>query len=553
MTRLLPAVVVSSAISLFLGAFLQSAGVLSPISTERVASAEVVTGLEFTGAERDSMLEALVEQRGYYEALRGVNLSNDVPPALFFDPRVGLSHRRTFAGGSDAPRPQVAWDGTDEDLAFRSVRELGLLLRSGRITSRRLTQVYLGRLKRIGPKLECIVTLTEEIALRQADHADRELAAGTDRGPLHGIPYGLKDLFATRGVRTTWGSVPYRAQMIAMDATVVRRLEEAGAVLLAKLSVGELAWGEVWFGGKTRNPWNLEEGSSGSSAGSAAATSAGLVAFAIGTETWGSIVSPATRCGVTGLRPTFGRVSRHGAMALSWSMDKVGPICRSADDCALVLEVIRGADGMDRSVIDAPFSYAPLATLRGMRVGILQAAFDSAEGNRENDYATLAVLKKLGAELVPVSLPSYPVEPLSIILSAESAASFDELTRSGKDDLMVRQIKNAWPNVFRASRFIPAVEYVQANRVRTLLMREMARMTDSVDLYVAPTFGGDNLLLTNLTGHPCVVLPNGMTERRTPASITFVGGLFREDIMLAAADCYQRATSFHLRRPPVAD
>jgi Asp-tRNA(Asn)/Glu-tRNA(Gln) amidotransferase A subunit family amidase len=309
-------------------------------------------------------------------------------------------------------------------------------------------------------------------------------------------------LLAAKGYKTTWGSVPYKDQVIDEDAAVIKRLEEAGAVLVAKLTMGELAWGDVWYGGMTRNPWSYKQGSSGSSAGSASATSAGLVGFSIGTETWGSIVSPSTRCGTTGLRPTYGRVSRAGAMALSWSMDKIGPICRSAEDCALVFNAIYGPDGKDQTLYDVPFNFDPKIDLRKLRIGYLKMEFDSAKANKANNDSVLNVLGRLGASLVPIELPKYPTGDLSLILSAEAAAAFDDLTRSSKDDLLVRQIKNAWPNAFRTARFIPAVEYIQANRVRYMVIQDMQKLMEGIDLYVAPSFGGDNLLLTNLTGHP---------------------------------------------------
>ena len=386
------------------------------------------------------------------------------------------------------------------------------------------------------------------IGASTTQRADAEIAAGKYRGPLHGIPYGAKDLLATKSYKTTWGSVPYKDQVIDMDATVIQRLEAAGAVLVAKLTMGELAWGDVWFGGKTKNPWNLEQGSSGSSAGSASATSAGLVAFSIGTETWGSIVSPSTRCGVTGLRPTYGRVSRNGAMALSWSMDKIGPICRTVEDCALVFNVIYGPDGIDQTLVDLPFNYNPTVKPSELRIGYLQKTFEQDTTNRVNNDAVLAKLRELGANLIPIELPKYPINDLSFILSAEAAAAFDDLTRSGRDDLMVRQIKNAWPNVFRTSRFIPAMEYIQANRVRYQVIQEMAKLMSKVDVYVAPSFS-DNLLLTNLTGHPCVVVPNGFDKKGSPTSISFMGDLYDEVTVLAVAKAYQDATKFHRQHP----
>jgi Asp-tRNA(Asn)/Glu-tRNA(Gln) amidotransferase A subunit family amidase len=344
--------------------------------------------------------------------------------------------------------------------------------------------------------------------------------------------------------------MPYKDQVIDMDATVIRKLEEAGAVLVAKLTLGALAWGDVWYGEKTRNPWNLEQGSSGSSAGSASATSAGLVPFAIGSETWGSIVSPSTRCGTTGLRPTYGRVSRNGAMALSWSMDKLGPITRSVEDCAIVFDAIRGIDEKDPSTIETAFNYQHPLDLTSLRIGYLKEAFEADTLNLETNLATLRTLREMGVELIPVELPDYPTYAMSIILSAEAAAAFDDLTRSGKDSLLVRQIKNAWPNVFRAARFIPAVEYLQANRLRYMVIQEMHTIMKTVDVYVAPSFG-ENLLLTNLTGHPCVVVPNGFNEEGSPVSISFTGRLFDEATLLSVARQYQDATDFHRKHPPL--
>lgn len=522
----------------------------NPLTREMVAATENLLGLHFNDAKRDSMLGDLKDNLDNYQKLRTLTIDNSVPPALAFNPiPVGVKF--------DTKRKPPVWSAPTkmaappnlEDLAFAAVGDLAELIRTRRITSMALTKMYLDRLKKYGPKLECVVTLTEERALEQARRADEEIAAGNYRGPLHGIPYGAKDLLAAKGYKTTWGSVPYKDQMIDADATVIQRLEKAGAVLVAKTTLGELAWGDVWFGGRTRNPWNLEQGSSGSSAGSASATSAGLVAFSIGTETWGSIVSPSTRCGVTGLRPTYGRVSRAGAMALSWSMDKIGTICRTVEDCALVFNAIYGPDGVDQTVADLPFNYNPTVKLSQLRIGYLQSAFERDTTNKANNEAVLARLRELGAKLTPIELPDYPINDLSFILSAEAAAAFDELTRSGKDDLLVRQIKNAWPNSFRASRFIPAVEYIQANRVRYLVIQAMAKLMENIDVYVTPSFGGNNLLLTNLTGHPCVVLPNGFDKRGSPTSISFMGRLYDEATTLAAAKAYQDATDFHRKHP----
>ncbi|MBX7151110.1 amidase [bacterium] len=520
------------------------------ITTAVVEQAEKLIGLNFNEAKRDSMLEGLQEQLANYENIRKVNLSNSVMPAVQFNPIPGgfkfETERKPF---KSSKLDKVDMPTKIEDIAFYSVGELAYLIKNKKITSVQLTSMYLDRLKKYGPKLECVITITEELAMKQAKRADEEIAKGNYRGPLHGIPYGIKDLLSAKGYKTTWGSVPYKDQVIDENSTVVKRLEEAGAVLVAKLTMGELAWGDVWYGGKTRNPWNLERGSSGSSAGSASATSAGLVGFSIGTETWGSIVSPSTECGVTGLRPTYGRVSRHGAMALSWSMDKIGPICRTVEDCALVFNAIYGPDGVDPTLYDAPFNYDASIDVKKLRVGYLKNDFEKDSADMKYYSAVFETLKNMGVQLVPVELPKYPTFDIAIILSAEAGAAFDELTRSGKDDLLVRQIKNAWPNVFRASRFIPAVEYIQANRIRNLIIQDMQKLMTTIDVYLAPPFAGDNLLLTNLTGHPCVVLPIGFTEDHLPRTITFMGKLFGEAQILALAKRYQDATVFHKKHP----
>lgn len=524
------------------------------ITKEMVTEAEKLAGLAFTDEERELMLEDLQEYAESYEAIRKVDIGNEVMPALHFNPVLpGMqfaSEKRppVWSKVEEVKRPLAL-----EEVAFWPVTHLAELIRTRQVTSLELTQMYLQRLKQFDPTLECVVTLTEERALRQAKQADQEIAAGNYRGPLHGIPWGAKDLLAARGYKTTWGAMPYKDQEIDLDATVVQRLGAAGAVLVAKLTLGALAWGDVWFGGKTKNPWNLEEGSSGSSAGPGAATAAGLVGFAIGSETWGSIVSPSTRCGVTGLRPTYGRVSRHGAMALSWSMDKLGPMCRCVEDCALVFNAIYGPDKLDNTVYDLPFNYNANLDVKQLRVGYLKSLFDEPrednEAWRQFDLDSLEVLRKLGIELVPIKLPEDPISAMAFILSAEAGAAFDALSRSNHDDLMVRQERNAWPNVFRHAHLIPAVDYVQANRLRTIVMQHVARMMQDIDVYVAPSFGGDNLLLTNLTGHPAVVVPNGFKDNGSPTSISFVGKLFGEAELLAVAKAYQDATTFHLKHP----
>lgn len=532
------------------GIFMSAGGDTLQVKKVDIVGAEKVIGLTFTQTERDSMLKDLIDNLQSYIKLRGVEIANSVPPAMQFNPiPAGLKLETKERGFVVSKARKLEVPANIEDLAFWPVRDLAELIRTRKITSTQLTTMYLERLKKYGPKLQCVITLTEERALERARLADEEIAKGKYRGLLHGIPYGAKDLLAVKGYKTTWGTTPYKDQVIDEDATVIKKLDEVGAVLVAKLTMGALAWGDVWYGGMTRNPWNLEQGSSGSSAGSASATAAGLVAFAIGTETWGSIVSPSTRCGATGLRPTYGRVSRTGAMALSWSMDKIGTICRTVEDCAIVFNAIRGADGVDQTLIDAPFNYDPKVDLKKLRIGYLKKLFDADYDNKVNDAATLAKLRELGAELVPVDLPDYPVDAIAFILSAEAAAAFDDLTRSGRDSLMERQTRDAWPNVFRASRFIPAVEYIQANRLRRLIIQDMQKL--DVDVYLSPSFGGSNLLLTNLTGHPCVVLPNGFDAKGSPTSITFMGRLFGEATLLAVAKGYQDATDFHLKHPPL--
>jgi Asp-tRNA(Asn)/Glu-tRNA(Gln) amidotransferase A subunit family amidase len=452
-----------------------------------------------------------------------------------------------------SPAGKVKLPENIDDLAFYSVGQLGELLKTKQITSERLTQFYLDRLKKYGPKLECVVTLTEELALSQAKRADAEIASGHYRGPLHGIPYGAKDLLATKDIRTTWGAAPYTNQVFNSDATVIKRLEEAGAVLIAKTTLGELAMGETWFGGMTRNPWNLKEGSSGSSAGTCSATSAGLMPFGIGTETLGSIVSPCDRCGVTGLRPSYGRVSRTGAMALSWSMDKIGPICRTVEDCAIVFNTIYGPDGADSTLYDVPFNYDPQLDLKKLRIGCLEKDFSKERNERkDNDDAALKKIRDLGIELVPVELPNYPVDNISFLLSTEGAAAFDDLTRSGAEDMLKQQERGSWPNTFRRKRFVPAVEYLQAQRIRFLLIQDVAKLFEKVDLVVAPSFAGKGLLISNLTGNPCVVLPNGFSKAGTPTSLCFIGKLFGEAELLAVAKKYQDATDWNRKHPQLS-
>jgi Asp-tRNA(Asn)/Glu-tRNA(Gln) amidotransferase A subunit family amidase len=518
-------------------------------------------GLSYTDAELDLLLQergrfgndfaGRGDRRNAYDALRAVPLDNSVAPALLFAPLPPLTPIVNRAPRF-APSPKdVKRPANLEDVAFWPVSRLAVLIKTRQVTSVELTQMYLNRLHRYDPQLHAVVTFTDSLALAQARKADQDLAAGRYRGPLHGIPYGVKDLYAVPGYPTTWGAKPYEHQVIDVTATTVRKLEDADAVLVAKLSSGALAMGDVWFRDTTRNPWNLKQGSSGSSAGPAAAVSAGLVPFALGTETLGSIVSPSTRTGVTGLRPSFGRVSRWGVMALSWSMDKAGPLCRNADDCAIVFNVIRGADPRDPTTVDEPFPYDAEAPLASLKIGYVQSAFEGDRQGVDFDRAVLDVLRKLGATLVPIELPDRATAAMRIILNAEAAAAFDDLTRSGRDSLLVRQDQGAWPNSFRSARFIPAVEYIQANRVRRLLQEDMQRVLKDFDAYVSPSFAGQNLLITNLTGHPCVAVPTGFTNDGSPVSITFCGRMYGEAQALEVARAYQEATEWDDRHPPL--
>ncbi|HMG11899.1 MAG TPA: amidase [Gemmatimonadaceae bacterium] len=535
------------------------------ITVDTIASAEEVAGIHFDANERELMLDGLKQQEQRIEALHKVALPNSVSPAIVFDPlppgkKITPEARRPMVRSKVAARAVPA----DDELAFLPVTELSELVRRKRVTSVQLTQMYLARLKKYDPVLKCVIFLTEDRALRQAHAADAEIGSGKYRGPLHGIPWGAKDLLAVRGYKTTWGAGPFKEQVIDTDATVVQRLDNAGAVLVAKLTLGELAQGDIWFGATTKNPWKVDQGSSGSSAGPASATAAGLVGFSIGSETLGSISSPSTRCGTTGLRPTFGRVPRTGAMALSWTMDKLGPLCRSVEDCAIVLDAIYGPDGQDNSVIPAGYHWNAELSPKSLRVGYVKSAFDTpvtdpADAKRTMhatkpfDDAALDVFKRLGINLIPVTLPDLPYDAMRIILTAEAAAAFDDLTRSNRDNELVQQGKFDWPNTFRTSRFIPAVDYVNANRLRSIAIQKWDDLMRTVDVIVTPTGAANlsQLVATNLTGHPALILPNGFRDDGTPVSLTFLGGLFEEAKVLAVARVYQEATGFHLKHPVI--
>jgi Asp-tRNA(Asn)/Glu-tRNA(Gln) amidotransferase A subunit family amidase len=577
------------------------------ITKEMIDNAASMADVAIADDYKQMMLENLNEHSKGYEEIYKLHIPNSVEPALIFDPVLpGMKFETERKPMRISKGPGTVGSGAPknlEDLAFASVRELAELIRAKKVSSLALTEMYLGRLKKYDAALKFAVTLTEERALAQAKEADAEIAAGKYRGPLHGLPWGAKDLLAVKGYRTTWGAGGFESQMFDEDATVVKRLDQAGAVLVAKLTLGALAQGDVWFGGVTRNPWNTNQGSSGSSAGPASATAAGCVAFSIGSETLGSISSPSTRCGCTGLRPSFGLVPRTGAMALSWSMDKLGPICRAVEDCALVLDAIQGRDGMDRTVQSAAFNWDANLDWRKLRVGYLKTAFERkpddqqeaakeeppatpeeqkkrdeqkkrreamrarAEYDRKYNDAALAKLREMGVNLVPVEMPKFPYDAMRTMLTAESAAAFDELTRTGKDKLLTSQKEYDWPNTFRTARFIPAVEYIQAARARRMAMDAVAKVFNDFDVLVAPT-SGEQLVITNLTGHPAVILPNGLRGNDapkhpsndpsdfqnsggpgTPTSLTFLGKLYGEAELLAFARAYQEATGFHLQHP----
>ena len=577
------------------------------ITAGMIDAAAAIADVPIPAEDRQMMLSALENHAKGYEQIYQLHMPNSVAPAFNFDPVLASTRFETEKRPLRmSAAPATARRGVPkniEDVCFASARELGELVRTKKISSVALTEMYLDRIKRCDPTLHFVITRTEERARAQAKEADRDLAAGRYRGPLHGLAWGAKDLLAVKGYLTTWGAGPYKDQEIDEDATVVKRLDAAGAVLVAKLSLGALAMDDVWFGAKTRNPWNPAQGSSGSSAGPASATAAGCVAFSIGSETLGSISSPSTRCGCTGLRPTFGLVPRTGAMALSWTMDKLGPICRSVEDTALVLHAIYGPDGGDRTVQPAMFNWDAELEWRKLRVGYLKSDFErpieppkppkpesqltpdekkkfdaakarfeqfraSAEYDRRFNQAAIAKLQSMGVNLIPVELPKFPYGALTSLLDAEAAAAFDELTRTGRDKLLTLQGPDQWPNIFRCGRFIPAVEYIQANRARMLAMEAVSKAFEGFDVIVAPT-NSEQLSVTNLTGHPALILPNGLrgddappAEKNaqgeieggyggpgTPVSLTFLGQLYGEARLLAFARAYQDATTFHLQHP----
>jgi len=547
------------------GALLAVAQDEAEIKPEMVAAAARIAGLSLTPEAEKAVADGLNRKGGLlqnFEALREMGLGNDTPLALAFNPVLPGTKLPSGRSLLKTTKMRVARPRTDEDLAFLPVTHLAVLLKKRDIKSVDLTKLCLERLKKFDPVLHCVVTLTEDLALEQAARADREIAAGRYRGPLHGVPWGAKDLLAVKGYKTTFGASPYKDQTIDRNAAVFERLTSAGAVLVAKLTLGALAMGDRWFGGQTKSPWdpkNADQGSSGSSAGPAASVAAGLVPFAIGSETRGSIISPSSRCGVTGLRPSFGRVSRYGAMALSFSMDKIGPLCRTAEDCAVVLHAIAGPDGRDNTVLDVPFAWDAARDVRKLRVGYLKADIEREipddPKNPERvrrmkeaqafNKASLETIRKLGVEPVPVELPKMGSGPMDFLLTAEGAAVFDDLVRSGKLDLMSAEPeRSGWVGSFRLHEFVPAVQYVQANRARFRLMEAYQEFFKDMDVLIGSALGP-----TNLTGHPEIAFPHGFDSKGQPAVLRLTGRLFGEADILLLAHAFQQRTDFHLKRP----
>lgn len=526
-----------------------------PVTKTDLFSSAKLMDLQFTDPEIDSLFNDVLDNIANYKAMHALSLNNSTPLSLW--------HTAILPGMQfNKVQQPILWDAptsvklpTDKnELAFYSVEQLAYLIKNKKISSLALTQFFIDRIKKYGDTLQCVISIQEDIALTQAKQADAEIAAGKYRGQLHGIPYGLKDLFAVKDTKTTWGAAPYQNQVIQEDAFVYQKMKAAGAVLVAKFTLGALAMGDYWFGGRTKNPWNLKYGSSGSSAGSTSATVAGLVPFAIGTETWGSIVSPATTCGATGLRPTFGSISRSGAMALSYSLDKVGPITRSANDAAIVFNYLHGTDGKDGSAVNMPFNYAPKTNIKTLKIAYAKNYFDKIKDTNRSEFEVLKQFRKMGVELIPINFPDsgvYQFNMMDIIIGAECAAQFDELTRSGMDDALTRQTKNDWPNQFRTSRFTPAVEYINAQRHRTILMQKVNEIVAQYDAIICPSRGGGNQsAITNLTGHPVVCVPTGLDPKfQLPTGISFVGKLFDEATILTIAHQYQKATAWDEMHP----
>ncbi|MFT5217237.1 MAG: Asp-tRNA(Asn)/Glu-tRNA(Gln) amidotransferase A subunit family amidase [Glaciecola sp.] len=524
----------------------------SEFSKKDVVRSQKLLGLDFDKKYIDTLYPYLKRNKEGFDSLRKYTLDNDIFPAIQFNPLPLNFSPKPQAGFPDWEIPKnVQLPKKEADLAFYSIPQLASLIKNKRISSFELTQFFIARLKKYNPILQCTITITEEMAFEQAKKMDQELANGQYRGVLHGIPYGVKDLMAVEGYKTTWGAEPYRNQQIEMTATVVRKLQNAGAVLVAKLVSGSLARGDVWFDGKTKNPWDTEQGATGSSAGSGSATSAGLVPFALGTETLGSITSPSTRNGITGLRPTYGRVSRHGVMSLSWSMDKVGPMARSAEDCAIVYSVIAGKDPKDGTTTDYPDGFEPKKDYKSLRVAYLKKDIEKDTSlSKPNLEKALETFKKMGINLNEVELPEdVPYSSFDVILRAEAGAFFDDLVRSRNVDKMVEQDQRSRANSLRQGRFIPAVEYLQANRHRQVLIEKMEVIMKDYDILISPTFGNRQLIITNLTGHPVISIPTGLDKEKHPTSITLVGNLYDEASILLLAKAFQENTAFDEMHP----
>ena len=524
------------------------------IKKSDLMSSAKVFDMRFTQKEIDTLYSDVLDNVLNYQAMHKLSLNNSVPLSLWQNPVVpGMTFNKI--------QKPIIWNKVNasvptnkNDLAFYSIEQLAFLLKNKKISSVELTQFFIDRIKKWGDTLQCVITITQDIAMDQAKKADAEIAAGKYRGLLHGIPYGLKDLFAVKGTKTTWGAAPYKNQNIDEDAFVYTQLKEAGAVLVAKFTLGALAMGDYWYGGRTKNPWNINYGSSGSSAGSTSATVAGLVPFAIGTETYGSIISPSTTCGATGLRPTFGSVSRSGAMALSYSLDKVGPICRSAADAAIVFNYIHGTDGKDQAAVNMPFNYTPQKPIQKMRIAYAKNYFDKIKDTSRNEWKVLTAFKNMGVTLIPVNFPDsgvYNFNIMDVVIGVECAAQFDEMTRNNIDDELTRQTKYDWPNQFRTARFVPAVEYINAQRHRYVLMQKVNEVLQQYDAIICPSRGdGNQGAITNLTGHPVVCVPTGFDKRlNLPTGISFVGKLYDEATILNIADAYQKATPWDDMHP----
>ena len=545
--------IICTCLLLSLGLFISAQD--SSIQKKDLISSAKLFDLSFTTKEIDTLYSDVIDNIANFKAMHNLPLANSVPLSMWQTPVLPGMHF------NEVQKP-ILWklDNTvklpanKNDLAFYSIEKLASLIKNKKISSLALTQFFIERIKKWGDTLQCVISLQEDMAYEQAKKADWELAEGKYRGLLHGIPYGLKDLFAVKGTKTTWGAAPYQNQMIDEDAFVYTKLKEAGAVLVAKFTLGALAMGDYWFGGRTKNPWNLNYGSSGSSAGSASATVAGLVPFAIGTETWGSIVSPSTTCGATGLRPTFGSISRTGAMALSYSLDKVGPICRSAADAAVVFNYIHGTDGKDGSAVNKPFNYSPNKDIKKLKIAYAKNYFDKIKDTSRNEFKVLEEFRKLGVQLIPVIFPDsgvYNFNIMDVVIGVECAAQFDEMTRLNIDDALTRQTKNDWPNQFRTARFVPAVEYINAQRHRYTLMQKVNEVMQQYDVIICPSRGdGNQSAITNLTGNPVVCVPTGFDKRfNLPTGISFVGNLYDEATILSIAQAYQKATNWDETHP----